>query len=100
MFLDFKKAFDLVNHEVLLDKIGLCGGIVETVNWFESYLSERRQCVKINGLKSSLTRVKQGVPQGSIVGSILFVLFINDLRLHVINSDVDIYADDSTITFS
>ena len=100
MFLDFKKAFDLVNHKVLLDKIGLCGGIVETVNWFESYLSERRQCVKINGLKSSLTRVKQGVPQGSIVGSILFVLFINDLRLHVINSDVDIYADDSTIRFS
>ena len=89
MFLDFKKAFDLVNHKVLLDKIGLCGGIVETVNWFGSYLSERRQGVPLG----------QGVPQGSIVGSILFVLFINDLRLHVINSDVDIYADDSTITF-
>ena len=76
------------------------GGTVETVNWFESYLSDRRQRVKVNGLKSSLMPVKQGVPQESIVGPILFVLFINDLPQHVTNSDVDIYADNSTLTFS
>ena len=89
-----------IPHKVFLDKIGLHGGTIATVNWFESYLSDRRQCVKVNGLKSSLMPVKQGVPQGSIVGRILFVLFVNDMPLHVINSDVDIYADDYTLTFS
>ena len=84
----------------MLGKIGLYGGTVDTVNWFKSHLSDRRQCVKVNGLKSSLMAVKQGVPQGSIVGPILFVLFINDLPPHVTNSNVDIYADDSTLTFS
>ena len=88
----------MVNHKFLLDKIeiGLYGGTVDSVNWFKSYLSDRRQCVKVYCLKSCL---KQGVPQGSIVAPILFVLFTNDLPLHVTNSDVDIYADDSTLTF-
>ena len=99
MFLDFKKVFDLVNHKVLLDKTGLYDGTVETINWFKSYLSDRRQCAKVNGLKSSLMPVKQGVSEGSIVGPILFVLLINYLLLHVTNSDVDIYVDGSTLTF-
>ena len=83
-----------------MDKIGLYGGTVETVNWFKSYLSDSRQCVNVNGSKSSLMPVKQGVPQRSIAGAILFVLFINDRPLHATNSDVDIYADDATLTFS
>lgn len=58
-------------------KIGLYGETVETVKWFESYLSDRLQCVKVNGLKSCLMPLKRGVPQGSIVGTILF-----DCSLH------------------
>ena len=51
VFLDFKKVFDLVNHKVLLDKIGLYGGTVDIVNWFKSYLPDSRQCVKENGFR-------------------------------------------------
>ena len=72
--------------------IGLCGGTVETVKWFESYLSNRRQCVKVNGLKSSLMPSQTGRASGINCGPILFVLFTNDLP------DFDIYADDSTLT--
>ena len=73
VFRDFKQAFDLVNHKVLLEKIGLYGGTVETVKWFELYLSDRRQCVKVSDSKSSLMLVKQGMP---IVGPIFFIFII------------------------
>ena len=76
VFLDFKKAFDLVNHKVLLDMIGLYGGTVETVKLFESYLSDRRQCVKVNGLKS----VKQVCLKDQLSGR--FYLFSSSTICH------------------
>ena len=100
MFLDFKKAFDLVNHKVLLDKTGLYGGTADTVNWFKSYLSDRRQCVKVNGLKS-LMPVKQGVLRDQLSGR--YHLFSSSTICHCMSqipADVDIYADDSTPTIS
>ena len=83
-FIDLKKVFDLVSHKVPLDKIGIYSRTVRTVKWFESYLS---QSVEVNSTISSLMSVKQGVPQGSIVGPIFFLLFVNDLQLYVSNSN-------------
>lgn len=79
-----------------LSTIGLYGRTVRTVKWFESYLS---QSVEVNSTISSLMSVKQGVPQGSIVGPILFLIFVNDLPLYVSNSNIDICADDATLSY-
>ena len=67
--------------------------------WCESYLSSRTQLVSLNGEESSTAYMHHGVPQGSILGPLFFILFINDLPLHV-TSDTDLYADDTTVTAS
>ena len=71
-----------------------------SLSWFESYLSGRQQFVSIDGQRSDSLLIKQGVPQGSVSGPALFLLFVNDIPLHLTNSTVDIYADDTTITAS
>ena len=67
------------------------------VKWFHSYLSDRQQCVKVNGCTSSLLPINQGIPQGTIVGPMLFLIFINDAPFHVQNSSMKIFADDATL---
>ena len=97
--IDFRKAFDLVNHKLLLNKLDIYRFSALSLSWFKSYLSNRTQQVVINNSSSKIGDVVCGVPQGSIFGPLLFLLFINDLPLSLKNSpiSVDFYADDTTL---
>ena len=74
VFVDFQKAFDTVDHEILLSKLDYYGIQGISNNWFKSYLSNRKQFVSINGYDSGLAEIKYGVPQGSVLGSPIFVI--------------------------
>ena len=96
IFLDFKKAFDKVNHELLLyklDKMGIKGNVL---SWISSFLNDRMQRVRVNGSYSSWTSVTSGVPQGSVLGPLLFLAFINDMPSNI-STNCKLFADDSKI---
>ena len=97
VFIDFRKAFDTINHKVLLRKLhatGISGSVYELI---ESYLKDRRQYVEINGSKSKLKIVEVGVPQGSLLGPRLFAIYVNDLLAAAKIGDIHMYADDTTV---
>ena len=95
-YLDFRKAFDLVSHKHLIYKMSKYGIKNEVLKWVQSFLQNRTQRVVVCGEKSEQFSVTSGVPQGSVLGPILFLIFINDLPLGVI-SPVSLFADDSKI---
>ena len=100
LFLDLKKAFDTVDHRLLLTKLEYIGVRGHALEWFKSYLLNRFQIVYTNGVLSEKAILKCGVPQGSILGPLLFLIYINDLTTIADYATVRMYADDTNMTFT
>ncbi|KAI8500413.1 hypothetical protein Bbelb_219790 [Branchiostoma belcheri] len=100
LFLDLRKAFDSVNHDILLGKLDKLGFDSDAMKWFSSYLSERFHCTCLQGQHSTKTRVSCGVPQGSVLGPLLFCLYVNDLPNVIEKCSIHMYADDTVLYYS
>ena len=99
VLLDLQKAFDTVDHEIMCQKLEVIG--VQSISWFQSYLTSRRQLVNVNGVNSDMSEVVCGVPQGSLLGPLLFLIYVNDVTTSIdSNCKVLLYADDTAILFS
>jgi len=100
VFVDLEKAFDTVNHKILLKKLEHYGIRSVANNWFDSYLSGRKQFVNLGGINSNNLPITCGVPQGSILGPLLFIIYINDMHSAIKFSKVHHFADDTNLLFS
>ena len=100
ILLDFAKAFDTVNHNILLRELENFGIRGIPLDWFKSYLNERKQIVKINNVKSATLTIKCGVPQGSVLGPLLFLIYINDIHRVSELLNFHLFADDTSLLFS
>ena len=100
VFIDLQKAFVTVDHVNLLSKHNYYGVRGASYQWFKSYLTGRQQYTRIAHLKSDLCSINYGVPQGSVLRPILFLLYINDLNQAIVHSKVDHFADDTNFLYA
>ena len=100
LFIDLKKAFDTIDHEILLAKLQSYGFRSRSVRLLRNYLSERVQVTEINGVQSGPRIISCGVPQESILGPLLFLIYINDLPNCQLLSKIRMYTDDTSLTYS
>ena len=100
VFLDLSKAFDTVGHHLLLRKLMNIGLTSSTTQWFRSYLTNRSQITSVGDALSSATKMPVGVPQGSLLGPLLFLIYVNDLPDCHLASDIILYADDTVVYYS
>ena len=97
IYLDYAKAFDKVDHQILLQKLHAYGVRGKLLTWLNSYLSNRHQTVVIDGKHSYEAKVISGVPQGTVLGPVLFIIYLNDLQSCIISSVISSFADDTRI---
>ena len=97
---DITTCFDTINHSILLKKMEYYGLQSENIKWFKSYLNEREQMVSCHNTQSGKSTISIGVPQGSVLGPLLFLIYVNDINRHVYSGACNLYAEDTLVYYS
>jgi len=97
IYLDLQKAFDTVDHGILLHKLYVYGIRGITLDWFRDYLRNRQQFVTLTDISSDMGNITCGVPQGSVLGPLLFLLYINDIQNCTYDFSIKLFADDTNV---
>ena len=97
VFLDIKKAFDTVDHKILINKLYFYGVAEQELDLFRSYLTDRVQCCSVTGVSSGFKNITCGVPQGSLLGPLVFVVYMNDLLSAAKDVNITMFDDDTSL---